>query len=86
MVLFIEMSYQPEKRRLKYVILHTGLIFIVSAIICKFKKGRAAAEQFAARCQQIGAFSLQNLFRLFPIILTWLGSGCLIGWLMWPKF
>lgn len=64
----------------------TGIILISLTIVCKANKGRTLAEQYFTASQHIGASSLQNMFSFIPIVLTWMGSACLIGWLMWPVF
>jgi hypothetical protein len=56
------------------------------ALLCKADKGSQLGEKLLTACQEIGGYSLQNMFSPFPIFLTWLGSGCLIGWFIWPYF
>lgn len=56
------------------------------AATCKAQKGRQIGEKLCTACQDIAASSLQNMFSPFPIFLTWVGSGCLVGWLVWPFY
>ena len=63
-----------------------AIAFISMALSCKADKGSQLGEKLFTACQEIGGNSLQNMFSPFPIFLTWLGSGCLIGWFVWPYF
>ncbi|XP_057369333.1 uncharacterized protein LOC130690335 [Daphnia carinata] len=63
-----------------------GITFLLMAARCKAEKGSQIGEKLCTACQDIAGSSLQNLFSPFPLFLAWVGSGCLVGWLVWPFY
>ncbi|KAI9558806.1 hypothetical protein GHT06_015595 [Daphnia sinensis] len=63
-----------------------GITFLLMAARCKAEKGSQIGEKLCTACQDIAGSSLQNMFSPFPLFLAWVGSGCLVAWLVWPFY
>lgn len=63
-----------------------GLALGFGVATCRFSRGDEIGRKVFASFKGIAESCLRNMFSFFPVLLIWISSGCVLGWIMWSRF